>query len=283
MFGTLRRLFTGGAEAEPQGIPGLIAALGNEDEAARRGAVEALGNRGPEAIPALSDALRHESALVRAGACSALALVGPRGKEALTPLLSRLTDSAAEVRRAAITTVGGMGPEANVELTRIHTMVKSDADAGVRAATAVALARLGVTGHNNQKTDCVATLNRVLFNDAEVDEVRDACILGMWDSWQEGRSQVKEAFAKGEAAMRARVVRVLGSNGPRPVCPSDILIKALDEEALRAEAARGLGEVVVDRFDRERAVPALERWIEADEDATREAVREALERIVASS
>ena len=88
-----------GKLGDPQAVPPLIKALGDDWDDVRRAAAEALGRIGAPAVPPLIQALGDSDRDVRAVSAEALGKLGdPR---AVPALIQALGDSDRDVRRAA--------------------------------------------------------------------------------------------------------------------------------------------------------------------------------------
>ena len=96
-----------GKLGDPQAIPALIKALGDYWYDVRRAAAEALGKLGdPQAIPALIQALGDDEFRVRRAAAEALVKIGT---PAVPALIQALGNNDREVRRAAAEALGKLG------------------------------------------------------------------------------------------------------------------------------------------------------------------------------
>jgi hypothetical protein len=115
---------------EPGALDALRRALReSRDLAEARAALRAAGPEGARRLA--REEVRHEAVVVRQAACSAL--------EDLTTLRTLLADREATVRAAAATRIGELGRKGMAEALWSR---KSDGDARVRAAIALALIRL---------------------------------------------------------------------------------------------------------------------------------------------
>ena len=88
-----------GKLGDPQAVPPLIKALGDDWDDVRRAAAEALVKIGTPAVPALIQALGHRYSAVRRAAAEALGELGD--PQAVPALTERLQDESGDVRKAA--------------------------------------------------------------------------------------------------------------------------------------------------------------------------------------
>ncbi len=163
--------------AAKNGIPQLIAALGDKDEAVRlnaayelgavgapavpalieiwreasrskvetesfRHATYALSEIGEPAVPALIDTLQDENESIRASAAYALGDIGSAAQEAIPSLTQALRDESAWVRRHATEALGIIGQPAQDTVSALTGMLQ-DEHYWIRDNAARALARLG--------------------------------------------------------------------------------------------------------------------------------------------
>jgi len=131
-------------QGDPASVAALVRALRSEGDADYRWkAARALGHLGPQAkdaIPGLVAAVGDQNGHVRREAIIALGRIGQEAAPSGAPALVRsLEDPDADIRQAAATALGRMqAPSARAALTR-HL---SDADDAVRAAAQRALEKL---------------------------------------------------------------------------------------------------------------------------------------------
>ena len=163
--------------APKNGIPQLIAALGDKDEAVRlnaayelgavgapavpalieiwreasrsgveaesfRHAIYALSGIGAPAVPALIDTLQDENESIRTSAAYALGDIGRAAQEAVPSLTQALGDESAWVRRHATEALGIIGQPAQDTVSALTGMLH-DKHYWIRDNAARALARLG--------------------------------------------------------------------------------------------------------------------------------------------
>lgn len=110
-------------------IPGLIAALKDQDATVRSWSVLALGTIGPDAkaaVPGLTQALLDQTVRVRQVAAAALGRIGPQAKSAVPALIVALKDTETSVRWAAASGLAGIGPDAREALAPLREAASSE-------------------------------------------------------------------------------------------------------------------------------------------------------------
>ena len=133
------------AESPGDGIPTLIKALRDADEAVRLNAAYALGAIGAPAVPALSQALRDESEETRTYAAYALSATGA---SAVPALMEALHDVSWRIRANAAYALGDIGQPAQDAVPALNRAL-CDASEWVRRHAAEAL---GLVGQPTQDT-----------------------------------------------------------------------------------------------------------------------------------
>src|SRR5262249_34065404 len=125
-------------------VPALSEALQDRDSRVRRLSSLALARLGPgarSAVPALIQVLADEDKSGRAAVVSALARIGPDAAAGLVEALKN--DKAARIRAAAAAALPTFPDQGRVAVPGLIGATK-DADAGVRAAAALALGQFGI-------------------------------------------------------------------------------------------------------------------------------------------
>jgi HEAT repeat protein len=216
-------------------IPGLVAALHDEEPRVRRRAAVALGSlRGRETAPRLAEALDDEDAEMRVTAAAALWRLGGR-REALAVLTLALRDPDERIVLHAVEILADHGPDAGLALPELRKLLVVK-DPWLRANVALAAWRL-------QRRE-------------EVDDV-------IHDPRQEVVPELLAMLGGGDADTQLCALRVLEKIGPegRGVLPA--LVGSLkDEQAWnRVRTARALGRM---------GPAAVEPLTSALEDADRE-------------
>src|SRR5262245_6953907 len=216
-------------------VPALSEALGDRDSRVRRLSGLALARIGPDArsaVPALIQVLADQDERVRAAVLSALVQIGPDAAAGLVGALKN--DKAARIRAAAaaaLPTIPNQGRVAGPAL--IEAM--QDGDAGVRAAAALAIARLNLDPGTHS-----------------------AALAALMAALKDGEAPVRAAAANGLSGLR------IGAKAKAPAVPA--LMEALKDRDVGVRAA------VADSFSNigphaKAAVPGL---IAALKDSDRE-------------
>lgn len=100
------------ARGVPDGVPGLIGMLSDENDSIRLDAIQALTRFGPAVVPALSMALQGDHRLARRGAITALAQIGT--EDVIPSLCAVLTAQDWYLTRTAAVALGRLGDERGV-------------------------------------------------------------------------------------------------------------------------------------------------------------------------
>jgi HEAT repeat protein len=123
------------------GLPAMLAALGDRDENVRLAAVQRIGEAGRLAQPSASrllQTLSDSSASVRAASALGLARINANGSEIVQALTGLLSDIDSEVQAAAGIALSNLGKDAEAALPQLLAMqnVADDRVAAIRKAAA---------------------------------------------------------------------------------------------------------------------------------------------------
>ena len=119
-------------------VPLCVKLLEDPDPGVRMRVLNTIAEAGPQAVPGLIAALKHEKAAYFA--CLVLREIGPAAKDAVPALIDALKSPCPEIRREAILALAAMGDAASAAVGPIAATLD---DEHARAAATYALGRLG--------------------------------------------------------------------------------------------------------------------------------------------
>lgn len=218
-------------------LPALTNALAKDkDESVRIQVVTILGQLGEkdlqDGLPTFADVLKGDkSPEVRAGAARLIGKLGEKGKPALKVLIDSLKDADAGVRAASVEAIARIGPEAaKPAMTEMLPLLK-DPDVSVRFATVFAYGRLG-----QEAAFVVPDLNQVLEHDTDADVRREvAKAFGLFGvGAKPGIMSLAKALREDKAPeVRRQAALALGKIGPDIA----VIVSAM-KDGLRQDADR---------------------------------------------
>ena len=233
----------GGAAADI--APALVEAVQDENDRVRAKAVEALGKIGESAaeiaVPRLVRALKDPDDWVTARAAAALGVRGDGADEAVPALVRSLAHANPQVRANAVQALGKLGPAAGPAAAAVE-QAAADADGGVRLAAVRALGAIG------QPTSRGVQVVRGALADLDP-QTRAAAAeaFGTWGVADDGvQTDLIGLLADPNDEVKVRVIRVLPKLvGSTPAAVDGLVnrLAADDSDAVRAEAARALGQL----------------------------------------
>ncbi len=227
--------------------PALVEALKDKDETVVANAVSALAAFGPRALRHVDAALANKE--LRRYAVLLIARVGAEAEAAVPALIREIektpqTPEDVEFIREAQFALSAIGPGASAAIPALIKSLSADDDE-IRASAAFALGKMGASGR------------------AAVPALRQAL-----------RS---ESFIVKLASVRA-LLEIQPGQRQLGIIAAPLLLRGLDHdnELVRAEAARALGEL--GELGR-RAIPRLKELSEDDSELVRQAAAEALKQL----
>ncbi len=119
-------------------VPLCVKLLEESDPTIRARVLNAIADAGVKAVPGLIAALKNEQATY--WALIVLREIGPEAKEAVPALIEALKDSRPEIRREAVLTLGAMNEAAEAAIPAIAALLKDD---HARTAATFVLGQLG--------------------------------------------------------------------------------------------------------------------------------------------
>jgi HEAT repeat protein len=243
---------------------------------ARKAAAAALGQLGADAAPAadaLVGLLRHEDWSLRAEAARALGAIGPPGEPAVPALEKALADPEWLVRYRAAAGLGRMGPKAERAVAGLGKALKDSRDE-VRSMAAEALGRVGpasaseilaLAGYLGEKRERRRPMSR-----------RESGGLGRVLAAVD-RQRLLKLMGHPDAKVRTGLLVAL-----QQLAPDDALVAAVEKRLTDPSSeVRDHAAVTLEVFGplAARAVPALAKTLDAEDDGLRWRSLSALEKI----
>ena len=154
------------ARCKQLAVPGLIAALEDENSEVRERATDILGRIGvdnKEIIPILIAALENKNPFVRAGTATALGRIGVDAKAAVPALRKALKDEDSNVRWSANVALRNISPDRERNVSLLIAALK-DENSSVRKSAAEALGRI----LEQDKNSVPALIAALKDNDSDV-------------------------------------------------------------------------------------------------------------------
>jgi len=205
-------LYVLGSLGEAAG-PAIATALARPESRGRTAAmVAALGPKAKAAIPGLTAALRDDNPDVRREVLFALAAMGPEAASAQIPVVEALDDPEVRVRSVAAYTLGRIGPAAKNAIPVLRKNVESS-DSVVRVASAWALAHIAT--HDAQVVrEVVPVLIQGLQAESEAVRRGSADALGLIGKpAREAESALKAATQDPDETVRKAALHALEKIG----------------------------------------------------------------------
>lgn len=236
-------------------VPALLAALSDESESMRLGAVKALAEIRPpdqRALAPLIRVLENDRAELRFYAARTLEAMGPEADRASGALAAALRDPEQQVRAQAARTLEAVGPAAAPRARQALVMALSDEDWLVRALAARALASVDpIAG-----ADAVARMKNALLADVshEDEGVRYYAVAGlgaMGPAAGGSAPALIKALEDPKASVRRAAADALLQSGTGNLPALVRVWRASSDEPLRAR----IGEALVEAG--EASVPSL--------------------------
>ena len=302
-------------------IPGLIAELKHKDYKVRGRAATALGLLGfqaKDAVPALREALKDKSGAVRASAAGAIWMITGESEEMCPILVKLLRGKTKAYHIYAAMALGAVGLPARIAIPELTKALATDKFPGVRVASAVALAKIGVTddtvlqalerARSDEDKSVREAAEKVLgtlrSRPPKSPESRQPtvaeCIARLADKDPKSRASAASYLARfgagaadavpaltrllsdSDVSVRSAAAGTLGRVGPaaKPALPALAAVLKDESPAVRGRAATAIGALGAEA---RQYVPALREALDADTKSSRAGMAAAIWRITGES